>query len=100
MSSSGGNAGNLPYFAVIAAIAGSGRSATLQLSLIVLFNLVFVAPLAAILVIRWAAGASGTVWLERRRDALERYAGEAVAALVLLIAVILVAVGTAGLLKS
>lgn len=90
----------LPYFAVLLAIAGSGRGRATQISLVLLFNAVFVAPLVVILLVRRLAGQRGLGWLERRRQALERRAGEAVAILVTLIAVILIAVGAVGLSRG
>ena len=90
----------LPYFAVLLAVAGSGRAWATQVSLVILFNAVFVAPLFAVLLVRWLTGQRGLEWLERQRQALERRAGEAVAILVLLIAVILIAVGAVGLARG
>jgi cytochrome c biogenesis protein CcdA len=90
----------LPYFAVIAAVAGSGRAVTTQVGLILLFNLVFVAPLLAVLAIRQLAGTRGVDWLVAARGRLERHAELLVPALVLLVAVILVAVGTVGLARG
>jgi Kef-type K+ transport system membrane component KefB len=87
----------LPYFAVLAAIAGSSRGRPTQISLVLLFNVVFVAPLLVILLVRSIAGQPGLDWLERQRQRLERRAGEAVAVLVLVIAVVLIAVGAVGL---
>lgn len=90
----------LPYFAVLVAIAGSGRARTTQISLVLLFNAVFVAPLFAILLVRRLAGQRGLDWLERQRYVIERHAGEAVAILVLLVAVILIVVGAVGLARG
>jgi cytochrome c biogenesis protein CcdA len=83
----------LPYFAVIAAVAGSGRAVTTQVVLILLFNLVFAAPRR----VRQLAGARGMNWLAATRERLERHAELLVPALVLLVAAILLALGTAGL---
>lgn len=87
----------LPYFAVIATLAGSGRSPATQVVLVVVFNLMFVAPLMAVWAVRRLAGTRGLDWLAQRRKRLERRAGEAVPALVLVIAVILLAIGASGL---
>lgn len=87
----------LPYFAVIAAVAGSGRPAATQVVLVVVFNLMFVAPLFAVWSVCRLARTRGLDWLARRREGLERHAGEAVPALVLVIAVILVCIGASGL---
>ena len=87
----------LPYFAVIAAVTSSGRSVTMQVALVLLFNLVFVAPLLAVLAVRQLAGARGRSWLTATRERLDRHADALVPALVLLVAVILVAIGAVGL---
>ena len=90
----------LPYFAVIAAVAGSGRAVTTQVGLILLFNLVFVAPLLAVLAIRQLAGTRGVDWLVTARERLERHAELLVPALVLLVSVILIAIGAVGLARG
>ena len=87
----------LPYFAVIAAAAGSGRPAMTQVLLILLFNLVFVTPLLAVLAIRQVAGSRGAEWLASIRLQLERRAETLVPALVLVVAVVLVTLGSIGL---
>jgi cytochrome c biogenesis protein CcdA len=87
----------LPYFAVIAAVTSSGRAVTTQVALVLLFNLAFVAPLLAVLAIRQLAGPRGLDWLTATRERLERHAEQLVPALVLLVAVILLAIGTVGL---
>ncbi len=86
-----------PYFAVIAAIVASGRSVLSQLALVVIFNVAFVAPLLAIAVTRCLAWEGGERALERVRAALDRRAGIVIAALLLVIAVVLASIGTAGL---
>ena len=90
----------LPYFAVIAAVAGSGRAVTTQVGLILLFNLVFVAPLLAVLAIRQLAGTRGVDWLVTARERLERHAELLVPALVLLVSAILIAIGAVGLARG
>lgn len=66
-----------PYFAVIAAIVGSGLDAARQAVLLVLFNVCFVMPLIGILLTLTLAGhranrllASGRRWLEARWPAV------------------------------
>jgi len=90
----------LPYFAVIAAVSGSGRPLFTQIMLVLLFNLVFVAPLLGILAVRTLAAQRGVAWLARQRLRFERHAGAVVASLMLLIAVILFGVGLDGLTGS
>ena len=87
----------LPYFAVIAAVTGSGRTGTTQVALILLFNLMLVAPLLAVLAVRQLTGTRGQHGLTRARERLDRHAQTLVPAVVFLIAVILLAIGTVGL---
>lgn len=66
-----------PYFAAIAAIVGSGKAVPAQIALLVVFNALFVLPLAAITVFRHVSGdraervlgAFGE-WLHRRSSVL------------------------------
>jgi cytochrome c biogenesis protein CcdA len=87
----------LPYFAVLAAVVGSGRSAATEILLVLLFNVMFAAPLLAIAATRALAGTRGRAVLERERERLDRHAGAIAPALVLAIAVVLLVVGGAGL---
>lgn len=86
----------LPYFAVLAAIVASKRSAATEAALIALFNLAFVAPLLAILAIRVLAGDSVRL-LASLRARLERDAGALLAALALVVGAVLVLLGLRGL---
>ncbi len=87
----------LPYFAVIAAVTGSGRTLAIQVALILLFNVMFVAPLVAVLLVRQLAGPRAVEALARARERVEQHAGILGPALVLLIALILLAIGIVGL---
>jgi cytochrome c biogenesis protein CcdA len=87
----------LPYFAVLAAVADSGRSAAEEILLVLLFNVMFVSPLLAIAAIRALAGTRGRDVIERTRQRLDRHAGEIAPALVLAVGVVLMAIGGAGL---
>jgi cytochrome c biogenesis protein CcdA len=87
----------LPYFAVLAAVADSGRSAPEEILLVLLFNVMFVAPLLAIAAIRALAGTRGREVLERTRARLDRHAGAIAPALILAVAVVLLVIGGAGL---
>jgi cytochrome c biogenesis protein CcdA len=86
-----------PYFAVITAIISSGRRASEQVALLVLFNLTFVAPLLAILVFRALAGERGRQWLDSLHDRLDRYVAVAVPAAIAAIGVVLVTIGAIGI---
>ncbi|HET9718850.1 MAG TPA: GAP family protein [Solirubrobacteraceae bacterium] len=61
-----------PYFAVIAAVVGSGLGLGTRLLLIVIYNLCFVAPLLAILLTVVIAGDRAGPILARGRDFLQR----------------------------
>ena len=87
----------LPYFAVVAAVTGSGRTSATQVALILLFNLMFVAPLVAVFVIRLLAAPRAVEALAGARERLEQHAGTLGPGLVLLIALILLAIGIVGL---
>lgn len=87
----------LPYFAAIAAIVASGRSVLDQVVLLLVFNLAFVAPLLAIVLVRAAAGERARRPLDAARRALDRHSGAIVAAVVLLIGVALLVTGATGI---
>jgi cytochrome c biogenesis protein CcdA len=88
----------VPYFAVIAAVVASGRPLQTQAALLVVFNLVFVAPLLAILVVRSVLPESGQRVLEGLRARLDESLGVAIPALVGLVAIVLAVRGTLGLI--
>jgi cytochrome c biogenesis protein CcdA len=87
----------VPYFAVIAAVADSGRGAATQIGLLVLFNLLFVAPLLAIIVVVKLAGAPGARVLAAAHERLHRHAPVLIPAAVLALGVVLLALGAVGL---
>jgi cytochrome c biogenesis protein CcdA len=87
----------VPYFAVIAAIVGSGRRLTTELGLLALFNLTFVAPILAIAVLS-AASTRHTRRIHAIRARLIGHGGALVAAVLLGVSLLLVAVGAFGLL--
>jgi cytochrome c biogenesis protein CcdA len=89
----------VPYFAVIAAVVASGRSLGAQVALLVVFNLVFVAPLVAILIVRSALPAEGAAVIEGLRARIDRSLATAIPALVGLVAILLTVRGTLGLLR-
>lgn len=86
-----------PYFAVVAAVVGSGQSLTRQVLLIVIFNAAFIAPLGAIAAVRRLAGARVEQPLASVRARLDRHAGALVAGVTAALAVVLLLVGAAGL---
>ncbi|MEN3341279.1 MAG: Sap, sulfolipid-addressing protein [Actinomycetota bacterium] len=87
----------LPYFAVLAAVTGSGRALATQIALVLLFNLVFVAPLLGVLAICRLAGTRGRDWLSGARRRVDEHAEGIVPGLVLLVGLALLALGTTGL---
>ena len=88
----------LPYFLAIGLVAGGGEGPAAQVALLVLFQLVFLAPVGAVAVARAASGARGARAARRARALALRWAGAAIAILVAAFGVVLVATGTAGLL--
>lgn len=86
-----------PYFAAIAAIVGSNRSLPVQIGLIVMFNLAFVAPLIAITAMRGLAGPRGERALATVRAQLDRRVPMLVSALVLVLALVVLTIGIVGI---
>lgn len=86
-----------PYFAVIAAVVGSGEGTARQLVLIALFNLAFVTPLIAIAVLRATAGPGAERALEHIRGALDRHAATLVVGVTAILAAALLVIGALGL---
>jgi cytochrome c biogenesis protein CcdA len=87
----------LPYFAVITAIVSSGRRVSAQVSLLVLFNLTFVAPLLTVLALRVLAGERGRKWLDSLHTRIDRWVAVAVPAAVAAVGLALVAIGAIGI---
>jgi cytochrome c biogenesis protein CcdA len=90
----------VPYFAVIAAVVGSGRSAGTQFALLLVFNLAFIAPLTAVFILRSLLRERGRELIERLRARLDRHLSIAIPALVLVVAVVLTTAGTVGILTD
>jgi cytochrome c biogenesis protein CcdA len=90
----------IPYFAVIAAIVESERSSLEELLLLLLFNVVFVAPLVAVLVVRLLASDNAVARLERLRAALHARMGVLIPVAVALVGVVLIVVGGIGLAQD
>ncbi len=86
-----------PYFAAIVAIVGSGFNVGEQILLVAIYDLCFILPLLAIVVVLEVSGGEAVRVLERIRDFTERHWPE-VAAIVALIAGLLVTtLGVTGL---
>jgi cytochrome c biogenesis protein CcdA len=86
-----------PYFAVIAAIVGSGLDTPRQLVLLLLFNVCFVLPLAGIVATLWLAGDRSQRILTRGRDFLQRRWPVLLSVLLMLAGVFVVLLGATGL---
>jgi cytochrome c biogenesis protein CcdA len=85
-----------PYFTAIAAIVGSGLDPVRQLTLLVIFNVCFVAPLIGIIAILWLAGDHADQWLTTARDYLQRRWPVVLAVLLLLAGVFVTLLGITG----
>ena len=90
----------LPYFAAIAAMAGSDQSITVQIVLLVGFNVLYLAPVLAIAGLRAIAGRRAVEMLERVRGLFLRHAGGALAGLLGAIGVALLTLGAVGTFGS
>ena len=86
----------IPYFAAIAALVASGKNLSTQISLLAVFNAVFILPLPAILAVRLLAGEPGQRWLERLRAQLDQRLALLIPALVLIAACTLIVLGAIG----
>jgi cytochrome c biogenesis protein CcdA len=82
-----------PYFAAIAAVAGSGLDPARQLVLLVLFNVCFVLPLIGIVATLTFAGDRAERVLARSRGFLERRWPVVLAVLLLVIGLVAIAFG-------
>ena len=89
-----------PYFAAIALMIGSGKDIPIQVGLLLAFNVVFVAPLLAIMIVRSLTGEHGRSWLERLRVGLDARLAVLIPSFVLAAAVALTALGTVGMIRD
>ncbi len=87
-----------PYFAAITAITGSGEATGTQFGLLLTFNLIYVLPLAAILVATMAGGRRSPV-LRRARNVVDASAPTLLAAPAAASGVLLLLRGSGGLLS-
>jgi cytochrome c biogenesis protein CcdA len=86
-----------PYFAVIAAIIGSGLDPARQLFCLVLFNVCFIAPLLGILGVLTFARERSAQLLGSAREKLQRNWPKVLAALLLVAGLFVVLLGVTGL---
>ena len=89
-----------PYFAVIAAIVGSGVDIAQQVFVLVLFNVCFVAPLLAVIATLTFAGPNAQRLLMTGREWLERRWPAVLAVLALLAGVFVTLLGVTGLVSQ
>lgn len=89
-----------PYFAAIAVIAGSGIHLAAKVLTLALYNLVFVAPIGAILVVLIVLGDRADEPLRRARDWLQRHWPELSAGLAGLIGAGILILGIYGFAAS
>ncbi len=85
-----------PYFAAIAVIVGSDRNISIQVGLVLAFDLAFIAPLLTILVVRSLARTRGRRLIERARAGLEERLALLLPLLVLLAGAVLIVLGAVG----
>jgi cytochrome c biogenesis protein CcdA len=89
-----------PYFAVIAAIVSADVGRISEALLVLLFNVIFVAPLLGILVARTFAGKGAVERLQRLRVWLHTRMGVLLPLAVLIVGIVLLAIGGAGLAQD
>jgi hypothetical protein len=80
-------------------VVGSSANITFQLALLATFNLIFVAPVLLIAVVAALSSDASTARMERVRSLLIARAGELLAGLLLVLAIALLIVGTAGIAR-
>ncbi len=86
-----------PYFAVIAAVVGSGFGPIRQLVLLAIYNLAFVLPLILMIVILFVAPDRAAAILSRSRDWLQRRWPTLLAGLALVAGLFVITLGITGL---
>jgi cytochrome c biogenesis protein CcdA len=90
----------LPYFAVIAAIVASNASVPEEIGLLALYNIAFVLPMLAIIVVLLVAGEHADPWLQKGGAWLQRRWPVVLASLLLFVGSVLAVLGGTGLLKQ
>ena len=89
-----------PYFAVIAGIVASNASVAQEIVLLVLYNVAFVLPLLAIIMLMLFAGERADPWLQEGGAWLQRRWPVVLASLLLFVGSVLTALGGTGLVKQ
>jgi len=89
-----------PYLAVIAGVVASSASVPQQVLLLVLYNVAFVLPLLAIVVVLVFAGQRGERWLQQGGAWLQRRWPVVLASLLLFVGSVLTMLGGTGLVKQ
>lgn len=87
-----------PYFAALASVIGSGFGLPRQLALVLLFNIVFIAPLLVILATVAFGGERSERWLRRTGDWIRRHWPVVFASVALVLGLILAGLGLGWLL--
>ena len=87
----------IPYLAAIAAIVESGKNDGTQIFLVLLYNIAFVVPLVALLVVLELAGSRGVLIAARARRQLDVWAPRVAPAALLLASIVLITLGAVGL---
>jgi len=90
----------LPYFAVIAAIVASSASVPQEIGLVALYNVAFVLPMLAIIVVLLVAGERADRWLQKGGAWLQRRWPVVLASLLLFVGSVLAVLGGTGLIKQ
>jgi len=88
-----------PYFAALAAIVASRRAPAVEAGVVLLYNVIFVAPLLALIVTLVVAGPRGARTAAALRARLDRVAPALLPVVLLVIGSALVAVGVTGLVR-
>ena len=89
-----------PYFAVVASIAASPASVPEEVMLLVVYNIAFVVPMLAIVVVLLVGGQRTDRWLQAGGAWVQRRWPVTLAVLLMLIGSILTILGAIGLLKQ
>lgn len=89
----------VPYFAAIAAIVESGHGDTTQIVLVLLYNVVFVAPLITLFAVLVLAGERGAAIAARARVQMDVWAPRVAPAALGVASAVLLALGTVGLAR-